>query len=247
VPVCVISQPRFFPGLHYLHRMMLAEIFVILDTVQFSPRHEENRTRVKMPHGPHWLTVPVRQVTREQRILDTRIDDTQPWRHKATRTLTTLYGKARHYSAHAAEVMSILDAPIETLTDLDYASWGPALRSLEITCRFVRASTLPVSSHGSRLLLDICKCIGADVYLSGAFGRDYLDLEAFAADGVAVRFHEYTYPVYPQCFGGFVPWLSYLDILFNASLDRKTVEAGGAMLAPRVDAGALSGFRSVNA
>jgi WbqC-like protein family len=247
VPVCVISQPRFFPGLHYLHRMMLADVFVILDTVQFSPRHEENRTRVKTSRGQHWLTVPVRQVTREQRILDTRIDNSQPWRRKAMRTLAADYGKARCYPAHAVEVTSILGTPTEMLTELDTASWGPALRSLEIACRFVRASTLPIHSRGSRLLLDICRWIGADVYLSGGFGRDYLDLEAFAAAGVAVRFHEYTYPIYPQCFGEFMPWLSYLDMLFNAGLDRETVAAGGTTRLPLVAAGAGSGSRAEDA
>ena len=43
--ICVISQPRLFPGLHYLHRMMVADVFVIFDTVQFNPRHEENRAK----------------------------------------------------------------------------------------------------------------------------------------------------------------------------------------------------------
>ena len=236
--VCVISQPRFFPGLHYLHRMMLADVFVILDTVQYSPRHEENRARVKTAQGPHWLTVPVRQAGREQRILDTRVDDTQHWRRKIGHTLAALYGRAPQYDTHIADVLGILDGPYDTLTDLDWASWGPAIRSLGITCRFLRASALPVAERGSRLLLEICKEIGADVYLSGAFGREYLELPAFAAEGIAVRFHEYAYPPYPQRFGAFVPWLSYLDMLFNAGLDRSAVAAGGTMPAPLAVGGA---------
>ena len=51
--------------------------------------------------------------------------------------------------------------------------------------------------------------------------------QASAREGVEVRFHEYDYPVYPQRFGEFVPFLSYLDMLFNAGLDRHQVEAGG--------------------
>ncbi len=227
--VCVITQPRFFPGLHYLHRMMLADLFVILDTVQFSPRHEENRTKVKAPDGPRWLTVPVRQSHREQRIIETTLDDTQPWRRKAIRTLETLYGRAPCYATYAAEVISILESPYGTLADLDCASWAPALRSLGINCRFICASTLPVSGSGSQLLFNICRWLRADVYLSGAFGRDYLDLAAFESEGVSVCFHEYSYPPYPQCFGPFVPWLSYLDMLFNAGLDRHAVAVGGTV------------------
>src|SRR2546430_8973768 len=72
VPTCVISQPRFFPGLHYLHRMMVTDVFVVLDTVQFTPRHEENRAKLKGPQGPQWLTVPVRQSRRDQLIGEIR-------------------------------------------------------------------------------------------------------------------------------------------------------------------------------
>lgn len=223
MPVCVISQPRFFPGLHYLHRMMVADIFVILDTVQFSPRHEENRTKLKAPSGAQWLTIPMRQRSREQRILETHIDNSQPWQRRALHTLGGLYGKAPYYKTYAHEIAGILDAPYETLTELDRASWLPALRLLGITCRFVCASELAVAGSGPRLLLDISKRLGADVYLSGAFGRQYLDVAEFAAAGVTVKFHDYAYPVYPQRFGEFVPYLSYLDMLFNNDLDPRRV------------------------
>jgi len=228
--VCVISQPRFFPGLHYLHRMMVADVFVIFDTVQFSPRHEENRAKLKTPQGPQWLTVPMRKLGREQLILDTRIANSQPWQRKAIKTLNNLYSRAPYYKAYAPEIISIIEAPHETLTELDRASWEPALQLLGITCKFIASSELPVSGKGPRLLLDICKYLGSDVYLSGAFGRDYLDVAEFTAEGVAVRFHEYSCPVYPQRFGDFVPFLSYLDMLFNVGLDRDKVLAGGKML-----------------
>jgi hypothetical protein len=207
--------------------MMVADIFVIFDTVQFNPRHEENRARLKDPHGASWLTVPTHRASREQLIRETRINDGQPWRPKAVQTLKHLYGKSPHYQSYAPEVLPILEAPHEALTDLDCASWGPALRRLGVPCRFVRASELPVSDKGWPLLLQICKYLGARTYLSGTFGKEYLDVAAFGREGVAVAFHEYQYPVYPQRFEGFVPFLSYLDMLFNAGLDREVVRAGG--------------------
>lgn len=228
--VCVISQPRFFPGLHYLHRMMVADVFVIFDTVQFTPRHEENRAKLKTPQGPQWLTVPMRKFSREQRILDTYVDNSQPWSCKAVKTLNTLYSKAPYYETYAAEVSAILEASHQTLTQLDRASWELALKLLGITCQFTYASELPVSGRGPRLLLDICKYLGSNTYLSGAFGRDYLDIAEFAAEDITVRFHEYNYPVYQQCFGDFVPFLSYLDMLFNVNLERDKVLAGGKIL-----------------
>jgi hypothetical protein len=232
VSTCVISQPRFFPGLHYLHRMMMADIFVILDTVQFTPRHEENRARVKGPSGPQWLTIPMNQSSREQRIQDTRIDQTQAWQRKAIGTLHNLYRDAPCYTAYAPEIVEILGRPLETLSQLDRASWEPALRLLQIDCQFVNASDLPVTGRGQRLLLEICQCLGANVYLSGGFGRDYLDVAAFAEAGIDLKFHEYGYPVYPQLYGEFVPFLSYLDTLFNVGLDRDIMVATGDLPIP---------------
>ena len=228
--ICVISQPRFFPGLHYLYRMMVTDVFVIFDTVQFTPRHEENRAKLKTPQGTQWITVPMHKLSREQLIRDTRISNNQPWQKKAIKTLNHLYSKAPYYQTYSPEIISVLEAPHETLTQLDRASWEPALRLLEVTCQFVYASELPVSGRGPRLLLEICKYLGSNTYLSGAFGRDYLDVGEFTAEGVAVRFHEYSYPLYPQRFGDFVPYLSYLDMLFNTGLERDKVLAGGMML-----------------
>ena len=81
---------------------------------------------------------------------------------------------------------------------------------------------------GPRLLLDICKHVGADTYLSGMFGKEYLDCAEFAAEGLNVMFHQYECRPYPQPHGDFVPFLSYLDVLFNSGLDRDQALAGGA-------------------
>lgn len=227
--ICVISQPRLFPGLHFLHRMMVADLFVILDSVQFNPRHEENRAKLKTARGGEWLTVPMRKANREQLIRDTPVDTSRPWQRKAWGTIQTLYGKTPYFKMHAPAIQTILEAPYETLVQLDRASWEPALKLLGITCRFVLASELPVSGKGPRLLLDICKHLGADTYLSGSFGREYLDTAEFAREGVDVLFHEYECLPYPQCHGDFVPFLSYLDVLFNTGLERAFVLSGGSM------------------
>ena len=236
--ICVISQPRFFPGLHYLHRMMLADLFVILDTVQFNPRHEENRTKLKAPQGPMWLTAPIRQSGSDQLISDTLRDRNESWGRKSMKTLECFYSRAPYFKTYAPEVLGILEAPHQTLIELDRASWQPAIRLLGITCEFVRASELPVSGKGPELLFNICQYMGMDIYLSGAFGKEYLDVETFRAKGVEVLFHDYSYEPYPQRYGDFVPFLSYLDTLFNVGLKREYVLSGGKLLS--IDGPALT-------
>ena len=224
--VCLISQPRLFPGLHYLHRLLVADVFVVLDTVPFTPRHEETRTRLKAPDGARWMTIPMVKKSRDQRISETRIDQTQHWRRKAIHSLESLYGAAPQFAAFESEIRSILAAPHESLLDVTTASWEPALRLLKPRCEILLASDLEVTTGGQDQLLEICHHVGADVYLSGAFGREYLDERRFESAGIGVEYHEYEYPEYPQRFGEFVPFLSYLDLLFNVGLDRKLIDSG---------------------
>ena len=223
----MISQPRLFPGLHYLHRMMLADVFVIFDTVQFNPRHEENRARIKSPQGVYWLTAPIANSRKRQPIYSAEIDNSRPWSVKAIKTLGSFYRKAPFYGTAAEEINNIFEKPYKKLVHLDRDSWEPALRRLEINCQFIYASDLAIEGKGPQLLLDICRCVGADIYLSGAAGKDYLDITLFASSGIDVRFHKYDYPVYPQRFGNFIPFLSYIDILLNCDLNCDLVLAGG--------------------
>ena len=54
-----IHQPHFLPWLGYLHRMAQADLFVLLDHVQFERRNYQNRTMIRMNGEARWLTVPV--------------------------------------------------------------------------------------------------------------------------------------------------------------------------------------------
>jgi len=221
---CVISQPRLFPGMHYLDRMLQADVFVVFDVVQFNPRHEENRFRVRGTSGPEWVTASVDKGPRERAIRDVRLSKDMPWIDGCKNALERHYGKAPHYRERIAEVHDALDGGHESLVGLDMASWQPALRALRPSCEFVLASNLKSDGKGPELLLDLCREVGADVYLSGGFGREYLDQALFTDAGVEVRFHEYAPDPYPQRGAEFVPFLSYLDRMFEAGFAAVAVE-----------------------
>ncbi len=63
--------------------------------------------------------------------------------------------------------------------------------------------------------MEIVEALGGDVYLSGAKGRDYLDVSLFEKKGIRVKFQEFKHPVYKQRYEGFVPNMAAIDALFN--------------------------------
>ena len=213
-----IMQPAYLPWPGYFHRIMASDVHVILDNVDIdlnSRTKFANRNRIRTPQGFSWLTIPLRGDSPSRRIDELQVFEESDWRRTHLRTLDQFYAKAPHYAAHR-EAMHNLIAPLQggfmqTVTPVtEYLC-----SVLEMNIPRVLASTLGVTSTKNELILDICTALNATVYISGPFGRTYLDTEAFAARGVRVLFHEYSPQPYGQCFPGFVPALSVVDMLFN--------------------------------
>src|ERR1035438_5084219 len=59
-PLCAIHQPNFFPRFSTLAKLFTADIWIILDDVQFTRRDYQHRCLVAGPDTvERWLTVPV--------------------------------------------------------------------------------------------------------------------------------------------------------------------------------------------
>src|SRR4051812_18014003 len=71
-----IHQPQFLPWLGYLDKIDQADLFIVLDTVQFKKNEWQNRNRIRTADGWQWLTVPVLQRF-GQRINEVRINPTE--------------------------------------------------------------------------------------------------------------------------------------------------------------------------
>jgi hypothetical protein len=197
--------------------MRRADRFVILDNVQYRTNYFQNRNRVLGANGPFWLTVPVRSRGHvASSIADIEIDGSQAWGERHRKSLEACYGRHPHFRRYADVLRTILDSPWQRLADLNIAIIEAFRSALDIGTPMVRASELGVEGRGSELLLAICERMGAATYLSGPSGRDYLDESLFANRGIAVQYHEFHHPVYPQRGANeFVSHLTALDALAN--------------------------------
>ena len=100
--------------------------------------------------------------------------------------------------------------------DLDLETTCKTMEWLGIRIPIVRESELGVKTTGTQRLVDICRAVGADTYVSGRGGREYMDEGLFQSSGVGIEHQNYTASPYPQRFTDkFVPDLSILDMLAN--------------------------------
>jgi hypothetical protein len=218
--VVVVHQPHFTPWLGYLHRMTQADVFVLLDHVQFERGNYQNRTRFRMADEARWLTVPLVQHSINERIVDKEVDnrlEKRPWGPAHFATLRQAYRESGFFNLYGQDMKQILERRWERLIDLDLAMLDLLRDAFSIRTPIVRSSGLGVDGQKSDLVLNICRAVGATTFLGGFGGsREYLDRQAFADAGIGVEYHEFTHPQYKQCGQApFIAGLTSFDLLFN--------------------------------
>jgi hypothetical protein len=219
--IVAIHQPHFLPWLGYLHRMAQADLFVLLDHVQFERRNYQNRTLFRMNDEARWLTVPVVQRSQKERIvdkeIDNRLDGAKWWAPNHFTTLRHAYRQAKFFGACAAQVKAFFETRWERLADMNQAGLDLLRDAFGIRTPLARSSELAVEGARGDLILNICRAVGARTLLAGMGGsRGYLDAGAFASAGVSIVLHDWHHPEYPQCGSGpFIKGLSAIDLLFN--------------------------------
>jgi hypothetical protein len=223
-----IHQPNYLPWLGYLDRMATADLFIVLDHVQFERRNYQNRTQILLEGEARWLTVPVVQLSQKERIIDKRVDNSEGgsrlWGPNHFKTLRYAYRKSPYFERYAPRLKELLEAPWDRLLDLNMAMLEFMRDVFEIRTPLRLSSQMDADGARSELLLNLCREVGPDTTFLGGLGgsRRYLDQEAFASAGIGVRWQELEHPVYPQCGGGpFTPGLTALDLLFNVGPDAR--------------------------
>lgn len=215
--IVAIHQPQYLPYLGFFHKLAHCDIFIAMDNVQFQRRGVQHRNKIKTRQGEQWLTVPVCHSRRdEERINEMQINPEQPWAQKQWGSIVTNYSKAAYFDQYASELQAILTSEWFHLYDLDVAMIRWVMEKLQIKVPIVYLSTLDVEGSKSELLINACKAVGANTYLSGSGGKRYMELEKFDASDIKIQWQEFNFPTYEQLFPelGFIPNLSILDTLF---------------------------------
>ncbi len=213
-----INQPAYLPWLGYFHRIAVSDAHVVLDHVQFEKNSFTNRNKIRTPDGSCWLTVPVMTSGRfgDLPINQIEIANNQGWAAKHWKSLRLNYAKAPYFGQHAPYFEGVFSRPWHRLSDLAGDITAYLLDAFSIRTKMHTSSQMSASGKKDELVLNLCRELGASVYLSGPLGRNYLREEMFHEAGIEVRYDDYRHPEYPQVHRGFEPYMAAVDLLFNA-------------------------------
>jgi len=212
----VISQSMYFPWVGLLEQVRLADVFVHYDDVQFA-RGFYNRVQVKTEQGSRWITVPLSDHHRGQKIDEILVDDRIKWRRHHRDVLRQAYRNAPFRDEMLVLVDSVLGRPFRTLAEVSRASLLALAEyfGLRSNREFLDSRNVGIQGSGSRRLLDIVCAVGGNTYVTGHGARNYLEHGLFERAGISVKYMDYWCTPYPQLHGIFTPYVTSLDLVAN--------------------------------
>lgn len=220
--VVVIHQPDFMPYLGFFHRLLHADLYVVLDNVQFVNNGKEcwhRRDKIKTPKGEQWITVGIQKTSLGTKINEVLLTKSINWREKNMNIIKENYRKALFYHEIFPFVEELFQFECDKMIEFNSKSIQMLLNLFDINIDIAFASNLNVTGKANDLVVDILKKVDADVYLSGIGARNYYKAEPYNQAGITVVWQKFNHPVYPQLHGEFIPYLSSLDLLFNCGIE----------------------------
>jgi hypothetical protein len=215
--IITASRPYFAPFPAFFYRAHLADVFVILDSVQF-PRGTTwiTRNRFKNDQGVLWMTIPVwKKGLGLQNIDQVRMCREGGWPRKHPASLNQAYANAPYFYEHLQFLETLFSTASGRLIDFNLAIIRHLMLNFGLDTEIIRLSELNIDDAGDRLLIEICRYFEASVYLASAAAGRHLNAVLFEKAGIELRLIKARSPVYPQLWGDFIPDLSAFDLLFN--------------------------------
>ncbi|MBU1863223.1 MAG: WbqC family protein [Candidatus Omnitrophica bacterium] len=217
--ICAIHQPQYLPWLGYFDKIRQADVFILLDNVQFKKNDWQNRNKIRTSQGWQWLTVPVFH-NFGQKITEVKINNIKNWRQTHLKALILNYSKAPYCSEYRDFFETVYGQEWEYLVDINIYCIERLVEFLGIKTKIVRASAYQATDDSTQRLMDLCRAVGADTYLSGIDGPKYMDIKKFKESGISLVTQQFVHPVYQQMWshkqgGEFISHMSIVDVLFN--------------------------------
>lgn len=218
-------QSGYLPWLGYFEQIARCDLFVIYDDLQYTRKDWRNRNRIKTPQGAMWLSVPVHaQTGRKLGIDHIRIVPNQNWAGTHWRALRTNYARAPYFDSYTSYLQLLYRRPWKFLAELNREVLQFLLDRLGIRTPVLYSSEHHLEQEFCRWqpnpdatdrIVFLCRHFGAEHFLEGSAGRNYIDRNRIEQTGVRLHYQDYVHPRYRQLFGEFIPYLSIVDLLFN--------------------------------
>jgi hypothetical protein len=211
-----ILQSSYIPWKGYFDLINQVDEFVFLEDVQFTNRDWRTRNQILMHDKKIWLSIPTKKTKRETLLNSVFIDDNQNWRASHMEKIKQSYIKHPYFREYSWILNEIYLNNIDNLSSFNINSVKVIAKVLGIDTVFKVSSQFNVDAKKDDRLIEICRQLDADLYLSGPSAQDYINPIKFIKSNLKLEYMNYdNYPIYEQKSNLFDHQVSVLDLIFS--------------------------------
>lgn len=214
--VVVGHQPQYIPYLGILHKISKADIYIIVDHVQFVKKYFYNRTYIKVNGEPQLLSIPVLTKGKyKAAITEIKINYEVDWIRKHLKSIQFGYSKAPYFKRYYGNIERILSKKHVYLSALTSELLIFFLKEFNLVEDIRFSSAMDINGHQTELLINLTKAVGGNAYISGEGAKDYFDETVFNKSGFKHIFSGFKHPTYPQQGENMLEGMGCIDLLLN--------------------------------
>ena len=211
-----IHQPDFSPYPGFFHKLINVDKLILLDDAQFQFDYT-NRNKIITKNGD-WIriSIPTKKSQKFHPINKVEINNDIDWKEKNWKLIFDSYHDSPFFYIYKKYLENLFLKEWNFLFDINYDILKNILNWLNIKIDLVLSSTLDIAGSGTERLVNICKILDSNEYVSGIGGKRYLDTNLFNSNNIELSFQNYSPITYTQHNSKhFIENLSILDLLMN--------------------------------
>ncbi len=212
-----LMQPYFLPYLGYWQLMEAVDTFVIYDNIKFTKQGWINRNRILARGVAELMTLPLVKASDSADICDRfLVPHFSTEANRILRKVRAAYAEAPHLTEGMAVLEKVMTHSSTNLYEFLLNSIRVVAESLGLRAEIVTSSLIGAdhSKKGEDRVIDICRCLGAKVYINPPGGRSLYSHDSFLKASVELKFLEPQILPYKQPgVEEFIPNLSIIDCL----------------------------------
>ena len=209
-------QPYFFPYLGYYQMFNAVDKFVILDDVNYIKRGYINSNSILINGTASKFTIPLEKASQNKLINESKLVDDTTWKETFLRKIEMAYKKAPMFADfYPVFKEAILYEETDLVRFLKY-SFEKVREYLEMDTEILISSEIEKDNtlKAEDRIIEICKCLKADVYINAIGGQMLYHRDRFLANDIELKFIKMGKYEYKQFSNEFVANLSFLDAMF---------------------------------
>jgi len=211
-----IHQPNFFPYPGFFHKLIDVDTLVLLDDVQFQ-FDLTNRNKI-ITKNNDWtrISIPTNKSNKFYPINKVEINNKINWKEKNWKLIFDSYYDSPFFHIYEEYLKNLFSKDHKFLFDINYDALKKTLTWLDLKINIILSSSLKITGSGTERLVNICKILDSNEYVSGIGGKRYLNENLFNSNNIKLSFQNYSPITYTQHNSKyFIENLSILDLLMN--------------------------------